>query len=270
MLLVTTALENTWGTNEKILFLGEWCKLYIRKDIWENRQSETLPDPWSNRERRFQAYLYTEDIYKSTISELANTLNNVHGTTYPVRYWKILCGPWLRLFINSLYHKWECINDAIPQYNVNNTFLVEGIDDKHIPFDMFDFEGIMVSDQWNHYLSGLIINEIGLSVGLNIAKPIYEGNALSVFQESSYKARLLSMASGFAIKLFNRKAAVFISQPYLPKVMTLLLGARLHSVPRYSASRRRSVNKEFNKSIRSISIQPYIQKTKFEKFLKII
>ena len=30
--LVTTADENTWPENEKILFLGEWCRLYARKD----------------------------------------------------------------------------------------------------------------------------------------------------------------------------------------------------------------------------------------------
>ena len=38
MLLVTTALEDTWGTDEEILFLGEWCKLYDRKSMWCNRK----------------------------------------------------------------------------------------------------------------------------------------------------------------------------------------------------------------------------------------
>ena len=64
MLLVTTALERTWGSDEKILFLGEWCKLYNRKDIWLSRNSQTLSDPWSDRGRRFNAYEFTEEVYK--------------------------------------------------------------------------------------------------------------------------------------------------------------------------------------------------------------
>ena len=35
-LLVTTALESTWSRTDKILFLGEWCKIYDRKEQWAN------------------------------------------------------------------------------------------------------------------------------------------------------------------------------------------------------------------------------------------
>ena len=33
-ILVTTAIEEIWGKDEEILFLGEWCKKYNRKKIW--------------------------------------------------------------------------------------------------------------------------------------------------------------------------------------------------------------------------------------------
>lgn len=32
--LVTTADEKTWELNRPIIFLGEWCRIYDRRQIW--------------------------------------------------------------------------------------------------------------------------------------------------------------------------------------------------------------------------------------------
>ena len=32
MFLITTPIEESWRKEEKIIFLGEWCKLYNRKN----------------------------------------------------------------------------------------------------------------------------------------------------------------------------------------------------------------------------------------------
>ena len=39
--LVTTALKSTFPKRDKIIFLGEWCKIYNEKKILENRIYET-------------------------------------------------------------------------------------------------------------------------------------------------------------------------------------------------------------------------------------
>ena len=33
--LITTADETTWIFDQPVIFLGEWCRLYNRKHIWE-------------------------------------------------------------------------------------------------------------------------------------------------------------------------------------------------------------------------------------------
>jgi putative transferase (TIGR04331 family) len=236
MLLVTTALEDSWGNDEEILFMGEWCKLYAQKNVWGNRRTETLSDPWSDRERRYAAYQYTEGLYQETINSLAGYLNGIHGVDYPVRYWKILCGPWLRLFINALYHKWECIEDVIRRDESIRTFAMNIKHDQMVPVDMSGFETIMVSDQWNHYLSLEVIKERGLfceTVSIDDAAPA--AFTLAVFNKPSARRRLLVSLFERGIRLINRPTSVFISEPYLSRVGTLLLGARLRSVPRLSS-----------------------------------
>ena len=49
MFLVTTADQRFWKTNEKILFLGEWCRLYEQKPIWSELNQEVLPWHWYDK-----------------------------------------------------------------------------------------------------------------------------------------------------------------------------------------------------------------------------
>ncbi|MEK9810779.1 MAG: hypothetical protein VW362_10050, partial [Candidatus Nanopelagicales bacterium] len=59
-LLVLTALEETWGSDEPLLFLGEWCKRYERRHVWSERTSETVPFHWDDREKLLADYTHLE------------------------------------------------------------------------------------------------------------------------------------------------------------------------------------------------------------------
>lgn len=65
-----------------------------------------LDDPWSDRRLRQQAFAYKEEIYNRILIEISNALNKQHGVDYSVRYWTLICGPWLRQFINRICHFW--------------------------------------------------------------------------------------------------------------------------------------------------------------------
>ena len=51
MFLVLTADQRFWKTDGKILFLGEWCRLYRDKFAWSNLNAEILPYHWNDREK---------------------------------------------------------------------------------------------------------------------------------------------------------------------------------------------------------------------------
>jgi hypothetical protein len=50
-LLITTALEETWGSGDAVYFLGEWCKLYSKKDFWSKLDSKTQSHHWNDRSK---------------------------------------------------------------------------------------------------------------------------------------------------------------------------------------------------------------------------
>jgi len=123
MFLATTSNQSYWKKDERILFLGEWCKLYSQKQVWQNLQHDTLPYHWRNREKLHRDYLYCEFLYEKLLVQLGGQLNQIHGVDYSSRYWRIVVGPWLFFFVSSLYDRYLSIRVAIDSGLVTNTWL---------------------------------------------------------------------------------------------------------------------------------------------------
>jgi len=106
--LITTALEITWPKNKDtpILFLGEWCKLYGRKNTWESLDYKTAKYHWDDRKKLISDYDSLLEIHENFITELTSILNTIHKTNYSVRYWRILIGPWLGWFVQIVFDRW--------------------------------------------------------------------------------------------------------------------------------------------------------------------
>ena len=68
MFLVTTANQKYWKTDEKILFLGEWCKLYSEKHIWSNLDYEILVSHWDKYQQFDSHREYLEGIYEKYLT----------------------------------------------------------------------------------------------------------------------------------------------------------------------------------------------------------
>ena len=120
-LLVTTALESSWGDNEEIVFLGEWCKKYSRKHLWQERKSNTLGYHWRDRAKLEKDHIYLENLYEATLLSLAAYLNKFHGKDYDVDYWRVVVGPWLITYIPVLWDRWECLQASCEwKFSVQN------------------------------------------------------------------------------------------------------------------------------------------------------
>ena len=67
--LVTTADERTWPADQPILFLGEWCRLYNRKNVWQNLDAEIVPYHWDDREKFHRDYIHLQDLYEELLRD---------------------------------------------------------------------------------------------------------------------------------------------------------------------------------------------------------
>ena len=62
-----------------ILFLGEWCKLYSKKNIWSTLNHRTATYHWDNRNKFNGDFYKLEFIYEKYLLILAKKLNKIHN-----------------------------------------------------------------------------------------------------------------------------------------------------------------------------------------------
>lgn len=159
--LITTANESTWQNDFPVMFLGEWCKLYSRKHIWEKLDYEVLPYHWDDRDKLYEDYFYVSKKYEKYLELLSEKLNEIHNVSYPVKYWRIVIGEWLHFFIEILYDRYSSIIGAINTNKIADTWIAPTPAWDLVPNDFLRFYQSFISDDYNHYLYSYIIKKIG-------------------------------------------------------------------------------------------------------------
>lgn len=116
--LATTALEEFWKKDKKILFLGEWCLRYNRQKEWLGLCFDVVKYPWDKKETILNSSKYCWHFYKKLLPLVAEKFNIIHNKNYSQRYWEIMVGPWLIIFIEVLYERYKCLEMALKSYKI--------------------------------------------------------------------------------------------------------------------------------------------------------
>jgi putative transferase (TIGR04331 family) len=162
LFLATTADQRFWEKNDKILFLGEWCKLFNQKHIWSKLNYQVLPYHWQSREEASQAYIYLEQLYEQWLPILAKNLNTIHNEDHSDRYWRIILSPWLYYFIQIFYDRYLSIRSAIDGQQVNHTWIPHLSKTDFTPNDFNTFSKWTSQDGYNLYLYSWLIKAINI------------------------------------------------------------------------------------------------------------
>ena len=195
--LITTADQRFWKTDEPVLFLGEWCKLFSQRSVWEKLSCEVLPYHWDDRKKLYQDYLYLDKLYEQTLLQMRDFLNQIHGVDHSLRYWKIVIGPWLYYFIQILYDRYQSILTAIESEKVTNTLICRYDEAKWLPRDFPCFLNWFVNDDYNHYIYSRIIEFVG--------KLPFEVVEVGGWDENDNKKQPKSIKNPFALKKILKK-----------------------------------------------------------------
>ena len=148
VVLATTALEETWGSGDRhLVFLGEWCRLYTRKHIWEKQSHEVLAYHWRDRGKLNKDHAYLKVCYEQFIKIVSAFLNDYHNTDYPNSYWRIIVGPWLLTMIPILWDRWESLKQANFE-KIDTIYVLEEV--HHSSHDYKEFIRNLNSHYLNH------------------------------------------------------------------------------------------------------------------------
>lgn len=158
--LVTTAIEEFWDTSKQLLFLGEWCLRYSRKSFWQPLGGEVLEYPWQSRRDISIASGYAYSLYERLLPLLAQALNDLHDVSYSTRYWRIVIGPWLQLYLTTVYDRYLSLRTALNKYPDLTTIILSS-KSFVTPRDTLEFSQHLKGDSYNLQIYSRILHILG-------------------------------------------------------------------------------------------------------------
>jgi len=235
--LVTTADERTWPEDSKtpVLFLGEWCRLYSRRAVWEKLDSAVVPYHWDDREKLHRDYKALQSLYEEVLQELGGKLNEIHNVDYSVRYWRIFLGPWLGYFMQMLFDRWAMVERTLDQYEVVGVRILNTPPEALIPNDMVHFNGLYVEDLWNEGVYGQLLKQWTHvpveEVEIQNSETCFRAEEIVLERRRRFKRKLFNaycLLSGILAK----DNEVFLKSEYLTLWDGFLLQLRLGQIPK--------------------------------------
>jgi len=216
MFLATTALDEFWDTSEELFFLGEWCKLFDKKDSLDDLSYKTLPFEWNNSEKIYEAYTYCNLLYEKVLSNLTDKLNEIHKLDKSIDFYRVILGNWLVRFIHQYYDKYISIMNATKYDNLYTYILDQN--QYYIPHDIQDYiEKQAFSDLYNLQLYSDIIKFTNIKYDIKITKEPIK-NKLNIDLNNTLNAKIfVNLSKVFKViskvNIFNKNRLVIVN-PY--------------------------------------------------------
>jgi putative transferase (TIGR04331 family) len=240
--LITTADERTWKFDRPVIFLGEWCRLYDRKHIWQSMDAIVAPPYGVSKEQKDADHVEARALEEKLYPILSDALNQHHGTHHGLRFWQIVLGFWLRRYVDSILNRVRTLEQCLQAYQISGTIAFSN--DRYLLATLNSYAAIWAFDdsRWNGALHIRILNLLGekncpvemvasdASEGFRwhttaTACPLKRGILLWGYHQ-------IGRLTGF----LAREKDAFIINSYLPKKEEIKLQLALGQVPQLWSS----------------------------------
>ena len=150
--LITSSNTKTWKFNGPIVFLGEWCKKYNKKNVWE-KLDYVMPKPYGiSLSQRDKDEKISLEIENNLIFNITNELNIIHKVNYNERMWTILLGPWIKRFSSLIVNRVHTLKKCMNEFQINETSLLYVNDEILIQKDSTSSVKAFNDNTWNQQL----------------------------------------------------------------------------------------------------------------------
>lgn len=269
-LLATTALEETWGSNEDLIFLGEWCKKFSRREIYQKRKYLTVDYHWLDRNKLTNDHIYLENLYEKVLLALSKHLNLIHHLDEDIRFWRIIVGPWLISYIAVIWDRWESIL-LLGKFDEIEIKAIKFQYNRKAPINHDDHHDLIGSDLWNYSVFNDILSFIELK-NFRFIESASKLKSVSINQQnfnSSFLFRIKYLVDIFLFKLQKQSYKnYFFTKTYFPKRVLYKIGLKLGFVSGFDTILDKKIIYKIPNDRLKVKLQEFIPSCKFETFLR--
>ena len=131
--LATTALEEFWDKNKKILFLNP-----VFNNICCNKK-DAINLLWYDKKEVEKAWEYCFYIFDIILEQIVRIFNKIFNINFDKKFYETLIGFWLLEFILTVYERYYSLKYLISQYNYNIETIILDKRSNIIPFNFEEF-----------------------------------------------------------------------------------------------------------------------------------
>lgn len=255
--LVVSADERTWPEGVPLLFLGQWCQRWDRREVWRARDF-VVAEPYGMLFQQKDADLVTVKIVEEFLMpHLVELLNSHHQEDHGQRYWQMLIGHWLRRYTRIVLNRLRTLEQCLDRYEISGITLVD-TNDYRLATQLSASLSLDCDDEiWNQVLCGHLLEQRG-----SLPFPIYripeerncDASITVTKRPSLIKYRLADHFAHLLAALISpmrRKDEIFIMNSYLPKAAELGLHLLLRQPPKLSCAFKLASDFRIDKQLRA-------------------
>lgn len=267
--LIATADERTWKFDRPVIFLGEWCRIYERRQIWQDMDAIVAAPYGLSQIKKDADYVEARALEEKLFPGLCEVLNQYHGTQHGARFWRIVLGHWLRRYVTMMLNRVKTLELCIQTHQLSG---MTAFSTDHYGLAKQDsYAAIWASndDRWNNALTLRVLNLLGVTAHCPV-EIIYEddfyrfcqNDALAV--DAPLKRKVLHYACQKVMSLGSliaRDKDAFIINSYLPKKEEIKLQLALGQWPQWWNSPKRTMSEKPDLTLRKSLANQVISKS---------
>ena len=150
-------IDDVYNSNNNLLLFSYSLFSEIDNSFYKNNKNRIKfeQDIWEDYSTLKKDYDYIYNQYEFLLEKLSEELNKIHNKNYSKRYWRILLGPWIFLFISIIFERWFSIENIFKNNKKKNFYKTNN--KNYIPTDIDEFRNIYILEEWNHNLYSKIL-----------------------------------------------------------------------------------------------------------------
>lgn len=230
--LVTTADERTWPANQPVLFLGEWCKIYRKRKVWENLDFQVVAPYGLEPEIKKKDHQLLVSRSVQLLKELTGALNLFHGVNKSERYWNIVLGHWLQRYVSVCINRYHCLEKAFREHEISETRVLDIPGYQLTTPDSYSFQLALYDHVWNHHFYRRILDfwSVKQQVLLKADGPDHFGE-YKVVQAGVHVRETIRNLWSKLFQRFSKNTDALIINTYLPFKFNIKLQLMLGQFP---------------------------------------
>lgn len=241
--LITNADERTWKFDRPVVFLGEWCRLYDRKHVWESMDA-IVADPFGvQSDRKEYDINYVHTLSNKLLAEIVDVLNAFHETNHSSGFWNVLLGHWLQRYVAVCFNRYHTIELALKNYKLTGVTALNMAGYNLATQDSSSFIWASNDDIWNGVLYAKIFQRISrgkveVSLTFDDKEACFNQKQFGKGKLRSIVTRLINFVGSNVLPLLSKPNDAFIINSYLPKWEEIKLQIALWQFPQLWQSRQ--------------------------------